>query len=137
MADTMLDIRDVGYAYGGLWAVNGCSLAVGRGLVTGLIGPNGAGKSTLIELISGFLQPMRGSILFDGINMGGRGPARTSRMGITRTFQVARVLTRLSVIENVMIARSDQFGENPLRAIFWSRGWVKQEAALREESLEL
>ena len=112
-------------------------MTIERGNVTGLIGPNGAGKSTLIELISGFLKPMRGSILFEGADTAAWGPARTARSGIIRTFQIPRLLPRLPVIENVMLAAMDQAGENPVRAIFWSRGWAAQEAALREEALEL
>jgi ABC-type branched-subunit amino acid transport system ATPase component len=135
--EPILEIRDVGYAYGGVWAVKDCSMTIGRGLVTGLIGPNGAGKSTLIELVSGFLTPMRGSIVFDGARTAGWGPAKTARSGIVRTFQIPRLLPRLPVIENVTLAAMGQSGENPLRAIFWSRGWADQEAALREEALEL
>ncbi len=135
--EAILEIRDVGYAYGGVWAVRDCSMTIGRGLVTGLIGPNGAGKSTLIELVSGFLTPMRGSIVFAGAETAGWGPARTARAGIVRTFQIPRLLPRLPVIENVMLAAMDQAGESPLRAIFWPRGWAGQEAALREEALGL
>jgi neutral amino acid transport system ATP-binding protein len=134
---TILKIQDVGYAYGGVWAVKDCSMTIGRGLVTGLIGPNGAGKSTLIELVSGFLTPMRGSITFGGAETAGWGPAKTARSGIVRTFQIPRLLPRLPVIENVMLAAMDQAGESPLRAIFWQRGWAAQEHALREEALGL
>jgi ABC-type branched-subunit amino acid transport system ATPase component len=112
-------------------------MAIGRGLVTGLIGPNGAGKSTLIELVSGFLRPMRGSIVFGGEDTAGWGPARIAHAGIARTFQIPRLLPRLPVLENVMLAAMNQAGESPLRAIFWPRGWMAQEASLREEALGL
>ena len=136
-APTILDIRDVGFAYGGVWAVNGCSFYVPRGSVTGLIGPNGAGKSTLIEILSGFLRPQRGSVVFDGADITGIGAVRTAKLGIVRTFQTSRVFARLPVIENVMIAAMDQRGENPLRAIFLRRSWREQEAGLRKEAREL
>lgn len=134
---TILDIRDIGFAYGGIWAVNGCSFYVPRGSVTGLIGPNGAGKSTLIEILSGFLRPQRGSVIYDGADITGIGAVRTARLGIIRTFQTSRVFARLPVIENVMIAAQDQRGENPLRAMFLRPTWTQQEAALRQEAREL
>ncbi len=136
-APTILEIRDIGFAYGGVWAVNGCSFYVPRGSITGLIGPNGAGKSTLIEILSGFLRPQRGSVLFEGADITGIGAARTAKLGIIRTFQTSRVFARLPVIENVMIAAKDQRGENPLRAMFLRPTWREQEAGLRREAREL
>lgn len=133
----ILEIRDVGFAYGGVWAVDGCTFGVARSSVTGLIGPNGAGKSTLLEILSGALQPARGDVLYEGRATRGWGPARMAREGIARTFQTARVFARLPVIENVMIAAQDQVGESPLRAIFAPRSWLSQEAALRKEAADL
>jgi branched-chain amino acid transport system permease protein len=135
--DVLLDIRDVTYAYGGARAVAGCSFSIDRGTVTGLIGPNGAGKSTLVEILSGRLSPQSGEVVLGGRGVGGRGPAAMSRLGVARTFQTARVLRNLPVIENVMIAAPAQRGESPLRALFAQRGWRDQEAALRAEASEL
>lgn len=135
--DAILEIRDVGFAYGGVWAVNGCSFSVAKGRITGLIGPNGAGKSTLIEILSGFVKPARGSIVFEGKDITACGAAQAAKLGIVRTFQTSRVLPRLPVIENVMVAAQPQSGENPLKAMFWSRSWAAQESALREEAAEL
>ncbi len=114
-----------------------CSFTVARGQVTGLIGPNGAGKSTTIEMLSGALAPRTGTITFDGVDVTGAGAARMARLGIARTFQTPRVLARLPVIENVIIAAPDQVGENPLRALFWQRSFRDQEAALRAEARTL
>ncbi|MDR0342529.1 MAG: branched-chain amino acid ABC transporter ATP-binding protein/permease [Nocardiopsaceae bacterium] len=133
----LVDIRNVAYSYGGVRAVADCSFGISRGTVTGLIGPNGAGKSTLVELLSGRLTPQSGEILLDGRSIGRQRPAGMSRLGVARTFQTARVLARLPVIENVMIAAPGQRGEGPLAALFWQRGWRDQEAALREEATEL
>jgi ABC-type branched-subunit amino acid transport system ATPase component len=133
----ILDIKDVRFAYGGAWALDGCTFTISRGLVTGLIGPNGAGKSTLIEVLSGFLTPHGGAIKFEGVDIAGSGPVKAARMGIVRTFQIPRVLTRLPVIENVMVAAQNQIGENPLKAMFWHRAWARQEAELRKEAVEL
>lgn len=133
----LLDIRDVYYSYGGARAVAGCSFSIDRGTVTGLIGPNGAGKSTLVEILSGRLTPQSGEVLLDGLSVGGRGPAGMSRLGVARTFQTARVLPRLPVLENVMIAAPRQRGEAMIPAVFWRRGWRNQEATLRAEATEL
>jgi branched-chain amino acid transport system permease protein len=135
--NVLLEIRDVVYSYGGARGVDGCSFSIDRGTVTGLIGPNGAGKSTLVEILSGRLTPQAGEIVLDGRSVGGRGPAGMSRLGVARTFQTARVLPHLPVLENVMIAAQAQRGEGPLAAMFWQRGWQAQEAALREEATEL
>ncbi len=135
--DVLLDIQDVVYSYGGVRAVAGCSFSMDRGIVTGLIGPNGAGKSTLVEILSGRLTPQSGEVVLDGLSVGGRNPARMSRLGVARTFQTARVLAHLPVLENVMIAAPAQRGEEPLAALFWTRGWRDQEAALRDEATEL
>ena len=135
--NVLLDIRDVVYSYGGVRAVAGCSFGLDRGTVTGLIGPNGAGKSTLVEILSGRLTPQSGEVVLEGRGVGGRGPERMSRLGVARTFQTARVLAHLPVLENVMIAAPAQRGESPLAALFWQRGWRDQETALRGEATEL
>jgi neutral amino acid transport system ATP-binding protein len=136
-AEILVDVRDVGFAYSGAWALDGCSFDVKSGQVTGLIGPNGAGKSTLLELLSGSLAPRRGTIMYRGADIGGCGPSAASHMGIVRTYQTARLLGRLPVLENVLIAAPNQAGENPLRAIFGRRSWVPQERSLRQEALGL
>jgi branched-chain amino acid transport system permease protein len=133
----LLDIRDVVYSFGGARAVAGCSFSIDRGTVTGLIGPNGAGKSTLVEILSGRLNPQSGEVVLDGRSVGGRGPAGMSRLGVARTFQTARVLPHLPVLENVMIAAPGQRGEAPIPAVFWQHGWRDQEAMLRAEATEL
>jgi ABC-type branched-subunit amino acid transport system ATPase component len=133
-ADVLVDIRDVGFAYSGAWAVDSCSFDIKRGHVTGLIGPNGAGKSTLLELLSGALAPQRGTIVYRGEDISGCGPSSAGRKGIVRTFQTARLLARLPVIENVLIAAPNQVGENPMRAVINRRSWRAQEASLREEA---
>ena len=135
--NVLLDIRDVVYSYGGARAVAGCSFGINRGTVTGLIGPNGAGKSTLVEILSGRLTPQSGEVVLDGQSVGGRRLAGMARLGVARTFQTARVLSHLPVLENVMIAAPAQRGEGPLAALLWQRGWRDQETALREEAVEL
>ena len=106
-----LQVRDVVRAFGGVRAVDGASLDVEAGSITGLIGPNGAGKSTLFNCISGFLRPQSGRVLLDGKRIDRRAPHRIARAGLVRTFQTPRALTRMTVLENVMLAAPRHGGE--------------------------
>ncbi len=133
-ADHILEVKQVRFAYRGVQAVDDCSFGVPRGKITGLIGPNGAGKSTLIELIAGGLRPRSGRIQLDGRNIGGLGRLRVARMGVIRTFQLTRVLRRLTVIENVMIGAQSQAGENPIVGVLFRHRWLSQEKALIEKA---
>jgi ABC-type branched-subunit amino acid transport system ATPase component len=106
-----LEVHDVVRAFDGVRAVDGASLDVEPGSITGLIGPNGAGKSTLFHCISGFLRPQSGRVLLDGKRIDGRAPHRIARAGLIRTFQTPRALTRMTVLENVMLAAPHHRGE--------------------------
>jgi branched-chain amino acid transport system ATP-binding protein len=107
----LLSVEDVVRTFGGVRAVDGATFEVERHSVTGLIGPNGAGKSTLFATIAGSLKPDSGRITFDGRRIDRRAPHRVARAGAVRTYQAARVLTRMSVLENLMLASVDHPGE--------------------------
>ena len=81
MSDAVIDVQNVSKAFGGLQAVNNCSLQVERGSITGLIGPNGAGKSTLFNLVAGNIVPDSGAIVFDGKDVTGQAALRAVRAG--------------------------------------------------------
>jgi branched-chain amino acid transport system ATP-binding protein len=104
-------VQDVVRAFGGVRAVDSARLEVEAGSITGLIGPNGAGKSTLFNCISGFLRPQSGRVLLDGRRIDRRTPHWIARAGLVRTFQTPRALTRMTVLENVMLAAPRQGGE--------------------------
>ena len=106
-----IQVRDLVRAFDGVRAVDGASLEVDAGSITGLIGPNGAGKSTLFNCISGFLRPQSGRVLLDGKRIDRRTPHRIARAGLVRTFQTPRALTRMTVLENVMLAAPRHGGE--------------------------
>jgi branched-chain amino acid transport system ATP-binding protein len=89
--------------FGGLAAVDGVSLSIAAGGITGLIGPNGAGKTTLFALISGFEKPTSGRILFRGEDITSLPPSRRAFVGIARTFQVVQPFAKLSVRENIAV----------------------------------
>lgn len=113
--------------FGSLVAVDNATIEVAKGSITGLIGPNGAGKTTLFNLLSNFLHPDQGRVLFDGEPIQTLPPHQVAQMGLVRTFQVARVLSRLSVMENLLVAAQQQTGEK-----FWST-WFQAHRIRAEE----
>jgi ABC-type branched-subunit amino acid transport system ATPase component len=98
-----LELRKVSKRFGGLRAVKEVSFVMEVGEILFVIGPNGAGKTTVFNLISGFLHPDEGSIVFEGNDISGMAPHRTARLGIGRTFQIVKPLPNLTVLENVML----------------------------------
>lgn len=106
-------LRTVGVcmAFGGVTALDAIDLEIATGRITGIIGPNGAGKSTLLNVIGGLLRPDRGHIMLDGEDITSQPPHERARRGLVRTFQIARDLGELTVLENLMLARCDQTGE--------------------------
>jgi branched-chain amino acid transport system ATP-binding protein len=111
VSEPILDVRGVVRTFGGLRAVDGASLEVEAGSITALIGPNGAGKSTLFNVVSGFVAPQHGTVTFEGRRIERQAPHRIAQRGLVRTFQVPRALTRLSVLDNVLLAASRHPGE--------------------------
>ena len=99
----LLDIRNLHKAFGGLKAVQDVSLQVPAGSLTALIGPNGAGKTTLFALMSGFLRPDSGQVVFNGEDITGQGPQRNAHKGLTRTFQIVQPFAAQTVRENIAV----------------------------------
>ncbi|HYT52435.1 MAG TPA: ABC transporter ATP-binding protein [Gaiellaceae bacterium] len=133
----ILEVRDVTRSFGGLRAVDCASLDVEPGSITALIGPNGAGKSTLFNVVSGFLAADRGTVRFEGRRIDRSAPHRIARFGLVRTFQVPRALTRLSVLDNVLLAASGHPGER-LSGLLLRPGRVRaRERKARERATEL
>ena len=100
---SLLEARGLSRSFGGLQAVAGLDLTVGRGEMLGLIGPNGAGKTTVFNLLAGFLVPDAGEILLDGRSIVGLAPHAICRLGLARTFQIVRPFRRMTVLENVRV----------------------------------
>ena len=97
-----LDIQDLHKDFGGIKAVNGCSLAFPKGKISGLIGPNGSGKTTTFNLLTGLIEPDSGAVIFNGENLAGLKPYQVFRKGITRTFQITRIYHEMTVFENML-----------------------------------
>src|SRR6185436_19402528 len=110
--DAVIDVQNVSKRFGGLRAVNNCSLRVERGSITGLIGPNGAGKSTLFNLVAGNITPDSGKIIFDGKDVTGLAPYALFGLGMLRTFQIAHEFSNMKAMENLMVVPGRQDGEN-------------------------
>lgn len=101
---SILTAQGVTKAFGGIQALNGCSLAVEEGKITGLIGPNGSGKTTLFNVMTGYERPDGGSVAFRESDITRATPDHVFRLGLGRTFQLTRIFPRLSVIENMHVA---------------------------------
>lgn len=127
----LLEVSGLAKRFGGVVAVDGCSLTVADGSITALIGPNGSGKTTVFDLVTGFQQPDAGEVVFEGRPITGLPPDEVHRRGIGRTFQLARVFPRLTVLENVLVPvrRAGLLG-------LLSRGTTRGEAGRGHEMLE-
>src|SRR2546422_1820951 len=119
---SLLEIRNLTHSFGALTAVNGVSMTVEPRERRAIIGPNGAGKTTLFNVISGHLQPTRGTIVFQGRPLGGLPPHAVARLGISRSFQRNNVFTGLSVLENLRLAAAA--GERGSFSLFGSVTWM-------------
>lgn len=124
-------------SFGGVKAVDNAEIEVATGSITGLIGPNGAGKTTLFNLLSNFIRTDRGRVIFDGEPIQQLQPYQIAQQGMVRTFQVARTLSRLSVMENMLLAAQKQTGENFWRVWFQSHQVTVEEKELRQQALAL
>ncbi|MBZ8138425.1 ABC transporter ATP-binding protein [Rubrivivax gelatinosus] len=111
-ADHILETQDLTKEFKGFVAVNKVNLRVRRGHIHALIGPNGAGKTTCFNLLTKFLRPTSGRILFDGHDITGESPAHIARRGVIRSFQISAVFPHLTVLENVRVALQRKLGNS-------------------------
>lgn len=109
-ADFIIETRDLSIDFNGFYAVKGVSLKIQRGTIHALIGPNGAGKTTCFNLITKFLRPTSGSILYKGEDITRSKPADVARMGMVRSFQISATFAHLTVLENVRVALQRKLG---------------------------
>jgi branched-chain amino acid transport system ATP-binding protein len=133
----MLNIHGVKKSFGGIQALKGCTLHVGKATITGLIGPNGAGKTTLFNVISGIFKPDEGEIRFKDERIDGLASHLISRKGILRTFQIPRGLNRMTVLENLLLYPRDQRGERLWTNLLQYRTVRGEEREIRERALEV
>ena len=131
----LLEIRGLRRRFGGVTALDGADLTVEQGRVTGLIGPNGAGKTTLFNAVTGALRPNEGVVTFDGHDVTGWRPDRLAEVGLSRTFQIARGLAELTVIENLMLYGTHQPGETFSAAVLRPAAARAREEELRQRAI--
>lgn len=130
----MLAVHNVGKSFGGIRAVDGCSLKIEKSAIVGVIGPNGAGKTTLFKLISGFEKPDNGAIVFNGENIEGTASFEIARKGLIRTFQLSKALTKLTLEENMLLAPQFQHGERMWNVWLRPKEVEQQEAENKEKA---
>jgi branched-chain amino acid transport system ATP-binding protein len=131
----MLEVRSLQKSFGGLKAIDDCSLEIQKRAITGLIGPNGAGKTTLFNVLTGFLKPEGGEVLFKGEGIGGLPPHEIFRKRICRTFQITREFGQMSVLENLMLIPGSQEGEKIWNNWFRPGLVKKQEREIRDKAI--
>ena len=123
--------------FGGVIALDNVSIEIQRGKVTLLIGPNGSGKTTLVNVITGFIEPDSGRILYKNVDITRLPAHERARMGIARTFQIPKPFRNLTVLENVMVAAERNPGENPYLSAFFRNRWRDFEEKLAARAFEI
>jgi len=134
--DPVIVAHGVHRSFGGLTAVDVAHLEIQRHAITALIGPNGAGKSTFFNLLTGFDKPQKGEWSFNGNSLQSHSPAKVSRAGMVRTFQLTKALSRMTVIENMRLGAADQSGERFFTALVPAL-WRAKEALITTKAEEL
>lgn len=133
---SLLEVKNISKRFGGLQAVRDVSFSVNKGCIKAVIGPNGAGKTTLFNLLSGFLPPDTGSVVYDGSRIHGRNPFEIAALGMSRTFQHIRLFSHMTALENVMVGRHVRSEAGFLAGMLhlpWTR---REEQQIREQSLK-
>ena len=133
----MLEIKALTKHFGALAAVVNLNLNVNRGKIVGLIGPNGAGKSTVFNLITGFIQPTKGRVIFEQSDITGQKPHTIAEKGIVRTFQDTTFMPDLTVMENILASCYLYAKSGMLEAIFNTLNYRKKEQAANKYSMEI
>ena len=136
-SEPQLRITDVSKAFGGLQALSNASFGVEAGSITSLIGPNGAGKTTMFNVVTGFHAGDAGTVHFEGRRIDQKAPHRIARLGLTRTFQTPRIIRRLTVLENLMLAHPSQVGDHLWSVLTRPGATRRNDREVRDQADEL
>ncbi len=139
MTDSLLSVREVDKNFGGVQAVKGLTLEIGRGEIVGLIGPNGSGKSTSVNLISGTVRPTRGDIRFAGKDITQLSIAQRVGLGLARTFQTTSIFPECSLMDQLLVGCHTRFTSSPYASVTRARRYqveARQQRAKSEEILD-
>ncbi len=137
VSKAILEIRDLSKFFGGYTAISGLNLGVFDSEILAIIGPNGAGKSTLFNLISGFLKPTQGKIIFGERDITGMKPYQIAQIGIARTFQASTIFKELTVFDNVYTARHKHYRTHPIEAFLGTKPYYEEDKSAMKKALEL
>ncbi|PIE15229.1 MAG: ABC transporter ATP-binding protein [Rhodobacterales bacterium] len=133
----MITVENLAKQFGGFRAVDGASLKIADGSITGLIGPNGAGKTTLFNVIAGIHKPSGGRVTMNGEDITGLEPHQLFHKGLLRTFQIAHEFSSMTVRENLMMVPGGQSGENLWNSWFHRARIAREEASLMKKADEV
>lgn len=134
---SLLEIKGLSKAFGGLKAVSDVSLHVDEGEVVGLIGPNGAGKTTVFNLVTGIIAPDSGQVLFQGRELGGLSAHEVARAGVARTFQNIRLFKNMSVLDNVRASFHHRLNYGVAQGAFHGKRFVESENQVYSQVMDL
>lgn len=133
----ILELVSLRKEFGGLVATNDVNLGIEEGEIRGLIGPNGSGKTTLFNLITGFIRPTRGKVIWQGHDITGQSPDTIAKKGLVRSFQLTTVFKEVTALQNVIIARHLHNKANILGQIFGGTNAREKEKAVEEKAISL
>src|SRR6056300_1352135 len=137
MNENLVQVESIVKTFGGLKALNNCSIEIKEKSITGIIGPNGSGKSTLFNVITGNLKPDSGKITYNGLDITNNESHELFHKGILRTFQIAHEFSNMTVIENLMVVPGNQKGENLLYALMNKNRIDKDDEIIKEKAIEV
>jgi branched-chain amino acid transport system ATP-binding protein len=131
-----LQLNDISVYFGGLKALSDISFSLEAGEIVGLIGPNGAGKTTIFNVITGVYHASVGNVTLDGASLQGKRPYQILTKGIARTFQNIRLFSKMTALENAMVARHCRSKKGVVGAIFRTISQRREERLIQEKALE-
>ena len=133
----LLEVSNLGIAFGGLQAVAQLDLSIEKGHLYGLIGPNGAGKTTVFNMLTGVYKPTEGNIILDGKDITGQNPELISKSGIARTFQNIRLFNEMTVLDNVKVGLHNQIKYGMWTGILRLPAYKEKEHEMNREAMKL
>ncbi len=131
-----IQVKDISKKFNGIKAIDNLSFELEKGTIAALIGPNGAGKTTAFNIITGFLEPEKGEIYFNGKRITSLNPYKIARLGIARTFQNIRLFSQISVLDNVMLATKYNSGESFWSALLQTKKMKQEDSENRDKAID-